>query len=291
MQNCTPETHDQQPQIDGITPYFPSDLENYAPWVAKHGLLAPYGQCQCCCKNSTAIAKKGQGRWDTRTNHPYRYCHGHSRRVIVQESEPALCACGCGGYTKISPKNHTKLGQVKGQPRRYIKGHHQQFLKGEPAEKRFWEKVNKSGPVHPVLKTQCWEWAASTYTSGYGQFWTGEDLVSAHRYAYTLEYGSIPDGVILLHICDNPACVRSDHLRPGTNADNTADMISKGRAPRPRGGKRRGNNAFTDEQAKELREEFARTDISIVDFAKMHDVHPDTMWKLIKRKRYAHVTP
>lgn len=99
-------------------------------------------------------------------------------------------------------------------------------------EERFWSKVDRSGP------NDCWEWTASLNTSGYGQFGTQKGPSDrAHRYSYELENGAIPNGLCVLHRCDNRKCVNPAHLFIGTRQDNNADKIKKGRqratGPRP----------------------------------------------------------
>jgi hypothetical protein len=100
-------------------------------------------------------------------------------------------------------------------------------------EERFWEKVNRNGPVpseRPDLGS-CWTWEASIDPSGYGRFGVKKQVRKSHRVAWEIAHGPIPDGLHVLHKCDNPACVRVDHLFLGTNRDNTLDKIRKGRQP------------------------------------------------------------
>jgi hypothetical protein len=66
----------------------------------------------------------------------------------------------------------------------------------------------------------CWLWTATQNPSGYGQIKVGGKMVRAHRVAYELEHGPIPDGLIIDHICHTPACVRPEHLRPATRKQN-----------------------------------------------------------------------
>lgn len=80
-------------------------------------------------------------------------------------------------------------------------------------QSRFWSKVHKTD--------ECWEWTACCSTNGYGQFWTGEAQRRAHRVAYELLVGSIPEGLTLDHLCGHLRCVNPEHLEPVSQGENT----------------------------------------------------------------------
>jgi HNH endonuclease len=90
-----------------------------------------------------------------------------------------------------------------------------------PWRERFWTKVIKS--------ENCWEWQGVKNGDGYGQFKRDGQMVPAHRIAFELIHGEIPNGLYVLHQCDNPPCVKPSHLYLGTQFDNMRDMFQKGR--------------------------------------------------------------
>lgn len=113
-----------------------------------------------------------------------------------------------------------------------------------PAGPRFWDKVAVGRPE------ECWPWKAAFLRSGYGRFvLTVGATVRAHRFAWELTNGPIPDGLVVMHACDNPPCVNPGHLRIGTQADNMGDRAQKGRAPR---GERHWRASLTVESVEKI---------------------------------------
>lgn len=94
-------------------------------------------------------------------------------------------------------------------------------------EERFWRFVTKCGD------NDCWNWDGQKLPSGYGRISLGAKILGsegAHRVSWKLHNKKdIPDGMFVMHKCDNPSCVNPNHLSIGTPKDNTQDMIAKGR--------------------------------------------------------------
>jgi predicted DNA-binding protein (UPF0251 family) len=113
----------------------------------------------------------------------------------------------------------------------------------------------------------CWEWQGGKGGTGYGTVKVEGRMVLAHRIAFELVNGPIPPGKNVCHHCDNPPCVRPDHLFTGSQSDNIKDAVRKGRVIRPpqdtitsnhppetvARGERHGKSKLTAEKVREMR--------------------------------------
>ena len=133
----------------------------------------------------------------------------------------------------------------------------------------------------PEPNSGCWEWTACTDTSGYGQIRFNGTLVKAHRLSYELHVGEIGDKHVL-HKCDNPACVNPQHLFLGTQADNIADMVAKGRQAR---GKSHGSAKLTEADVLAIRADNRPQRAIAPDYGISHRLISD----IKNRKIWAHV--
>lgn len=130
--------------------------------------------------------------------------------------------------------------------------------KKSPAILRFWKYLSKDGPIHSLVG-QCWKWLGyKTKENGYGQFQIDGVNVLSHRYSYQLHYDKIPEGLFVLHHCDNKGCVNPSHLFVGTIQDNTDDMINKGRSAESRKGEDHCMRKLKEEEVIEIRQRYKR---------------------------------
>ena len=114
------------------------------------------------------------------------------------------------------------------------------------SDERFWRKVDKSGV--------CWVWTGARQGNGYGQLTRDRAHHLAHRFSWAMHHGAIPGGVDVCHKCDNPSCVRPDHLFLGSRLDNMQDAMKKGRIP---GGERHYAALLDDDRVREIRRRLA----------------------------------
>ncbi len=136
----------------------------------------------------------------------------------------------------------------------------------------------------------CWEWAGAhlfrpSGMRSYGSLlWRGRQT-GAHRVAWELTNGLIPDGLYVLHHCDNQGCVRPDHLYLGTHADNTRDAVERRRMSHGTG---MWNHKLTDDDVRRIRE-VAATGLATERIGPMFGVSGRTVRFIMAGKRWSHV--
>jgi hypothetical protein len=152
-------------------------------------------------------------------------------------------------------------------------------------EERFWEKVNKNSGVFGadgLYPTECYVWTARKKNTGYGQIQRKGKCERAHRVSWELCFGPIPDKQCVLHKCDNPSCVRQDHLFLGTQLENIADRDQKKRLA-PGIGEQNNNAKLTTKDIIAIRELYAKN-LTRIAIAHIFNVSRSYVDKIIAQK-------
>ena len=145
--------------------------------------------------------------------------------------------------------------------------------KPKPLEDRFWSKVDVRGP------NECWEWTGAKTRGGYGGIWSEGKIQYTHRLSYELHNGPIPDGLHVLHDCDNPRCVNPTHLHLGTNADNVEEKLDRGRS----------GFKLTKDQVCQLRSQYDIGNVSQRRLAEMFGITQTLVYLIVNRKVWRHI--
>lgn len=147
----------------------------------------------------------------------------------------------------------------------------------------FWSRVDKSGG-----EDACWLWTGCKSKKGYGRFYWDERMQKAHRVSYFLAFGKWDDGLMVLHKCDNPACVNPKHLFLGTNQDNVED---RGRKNRTAKGEANGAAKLTSVQVIEIRRLYKEGDLSRLELSRVYEVGDSTINSIVNRKTWKWLNP
>ncbi len=143
---------------------------------------------------------------------------------------------------------------------------------------RFESKFNKTD--------KCWNWQKYKDSDGYGTFYMDKKFISAHRASYILYKGPILKDLLVLHSCDNRACVNPDHLWLGTAKDNSDDMVSKNRQTK---GSNCHDSKLTEKQVLEIREKYTGKRGDLTNLGKEYGIGKGRVFKIIKRLTWKHI--
>lgn len=212
---------------------------------------------------------------------PKRFCSPacyYASRITLA---PAACVT-CGAEVTLRNK--------PSRPRRYCSTacYHQQ---SRPLADRFWEKVDKNGPtIRPELGP-CWVWTGAVGFKGYGKIGLGGRAAGcgiASRVSWLLHVGDVPAVLDVLHTCDNPPCVRPDHLFLGTGTDNIRDAQRKGRLVGAGKGEQHHRAVLTDDDVRSIRRRF-EAGTPMRQMAVEYRVSAVSIWSVIRRKTWKHI--
>lgn len=147
-------------------------------------------------------------------------------------------------------------------------------------EKRFWDKVDKSSD------SGCWSWVAGKNWDGYGKFRINGKAKLAHRLSYVIHTSEeVPDGMCVLHRCDNPSCVNPAHLFLGTHQDNMIDKVNKGRGVK---GDRNGRAKLNAKKVLAIRALY-KTRMTYAMLANKYNVSERTIRYIVRRETWTHI--
>ena len=157
-----------------------------------------------------------------------------------------------------------------------------------PSDHRFWLKVDKEGDFSKC-GSRCWHWTGSLI-DGYGQIMTCQKTIAAHRYSWLLHIGDIPDGLLVLHRCDNRRCVNPSHLFVGTYGDNAADRNSKGRQASHKG-MLNGRAKLNEDQVLYIRSNYKSRDkiFGAAALSRLFGVDVVTIYGVTRRRTWVHL--
>lgn len=171
----------------------------------------------------------------------------------------------CGTPRCVNP-DHLEVRSIK------------EAMNDDQSAAAFWSRVDRAG-------SGCWNWLGPTSTStGYGV----ATSMNAHRLAFELAHGPVPDGLNVCHHCDNRICCNPAHLYAGTQQQNVDDRTRRGRSARVLGTDQPGAK-LSEDDVREIRRLHATGQWSYPRLAARFGIHPQNIGRVVRREGYANV--
>jgi hypothetical protein len=206
--------------------------------------------------------REGYGYGYLCVNGRNKKAHRLSYELFVDSIPGEVCVYhNCGNHLCVNP-NHLFLGTDSGRLTKKIK------------------KNEHSG---------CWEWTGSRKDNGYGVISINNHQEYTHRLSYKLFVGEIPDGLCVLHRCDNPPCINPCHLFLGTKQDNIQDCLAKGRA-NTAFGERNGRAKLTLSQVHQIREDYRNGGVSQRELARRFNIGKSVIGNITRNESWVEET-
>jgi len=179
----------------------------------------------------------------------------------------AMCRCACGTVVPVRVRD-LRNGNTRSCGCSHLKDPRLTLIAGTVASPR-----------------GCWEWTGRVGSNGYGTVCGGRIEQSAHRLAWIMWRGTIPQGLWVLHCCDNRRCVNPSHLYVGTRKDNVQDAVVRMRFQH---GQDRFNARFCEDDVLEIRMRQARGQ-SICSIANQFQVSKNAVYKIVRHRTWRHL--
>lgn len=194
---------------------------------------------------------------------------------------------------EICDKQITKIPKYcsrkcKGKDAKTWGGVATQFMWKNATDEEKEEHLRKRYEANVIKKDGCWDWNKAAKHERYMRmhYSRNEPKLSIHVYSWRLHNGSIPEGMCVLHKCDNKRCSNPEHLYLGTNKDNIVDMINKKRHPH---GETHGCAKLTEQQVKEIKRLLLLDELSHYAIARKFNVAHSTIFNIKNSRTWKHV--
>lgn len=224
------------------------------------------------------------------------------------------CKCGCGALTNAVRDNNKTLGLVKGTYHQFVSGHNRAKEKSTCSAEgcanvavarkmcqTHYLRLKKHGDAEHVphvltvkeiiaanstAQGECILWTGVIDAKGYGRTKCRSSKEKlAHRLSYESIHGAIPNGLMVCHKCDTPACIRPEHLFLGTHNDNMRDMREKGRSAH---GVKNGSAVLTDDIVRSIKATL-KDGVGCTEIARQFNVSHSLISMIGAGKRWGHV--